>query len=343
MHFPVSIIIPVWNQPAQVGSTLASLASHTPEAQFIIVDLGSQPDTAQILQQFTEVLDDRVLLMHEPLNRGKTAALNRAIAQSESEQIAIVSTNVIVTPHWLLPLQKTLEIHEDVAIVCPVLSGAGMTPSAVNQSATLRELSRGSYACQLMRRNLFDTIGYFSEEFTCPELQLTDFSRRLWRAGYRTMETGESVVTVAQEPLYGSPQRRERLEAESRKRFTSLWEEPRSYCLCLADLEPNLQTIMTAARHGDSLKVLVPGKGCAQVSACHLISPHELVEIIRLPRFFAVRSLQKNVSTILQNDSSCIVVCDEAGYDLPALAASPICLHDFDEKIKEKERRLYGK
>ena len=59
------IIIPVWNMPTETRDCLAALVEHSPDFRLILLDIGSDQPTEQLLQEFADFLDSRALAAAE--------------------------------------------------------------------------------------------------------------------------------------------------------------------------------------------------------------------------------------------------------------------------------------
>jgi len=83
----VSVIVPYYNGSQFVGSALASIRNQTrPADEIIIVDDGSRPDEAAVLDR--EAKD--CLVIHLPRNLGPSAARNVGIARARGDWIAFL-------------------------------------------------------------------------------------------------------------------------------------------------------------------------------------------------------------------------------------------------------------
>jgi cellulose synthase/poly-beta-1,6-N-acetylglucosamine synthase-like glycosyltransferase/peptidoglycan/xylan/chitin deacetylase (PgdA/CDA1 family) len=90
---PVSVVVPAYNEAANIAATVRSLlASDYPDLEVIVVDDGSTDDTAQIVER----LDlPRVRLIRQR-NAGKPAALNAGIAQARGALLVLVDGDTVL-------------------------------------------------------------------------------------------------------------------------------------------------------------------------------------------------------------------------------------------------------
>lgn len=91
---PVSIIVPAYNEQANIAATLNSLlASDYPDFEVVVVDDGSTDRTPEILAGFV----DRVVVLRKP-NGGKAAALNHGLAHAAHEIVVMVDGDTVFEP-----------------------------------------------------------------------------------------------------------------------------------------------------------------------------------------------------------------------------------------------------
>jgi glycosyltransferase involved in cell wall biosynthesis len=82
----VSFLIPAYNEAATIGEVLDRIDALGLDSQVIVVDDGSTDGTAALLDDRRR---DGMLVLHQPRNRGKGAALRAAIPHVDGE-IAVV-------------------------------------------------------------------------------------------------------------------------------------------------------------------------------------------------------------------------------------------------------------
>lgn len=104
----VSVIIPAYNASAFIRDTLDSVISQTyASIEIIVVDDGSQDETAEIVQSYCNSLQQRAganrvsLTLIRQFNAGVAAARNRAIAAARGEYIAPIDADDVWVPQKL--------------------------------------------------------------------------------------------------------------------------------------------------------------------------------------------------------------------------------------------------
>jgi mycofactocin system glycosyltransferase len=97
----VSVVIPVYNRPAEIEACLASLQTldypHD-KLEVIVVDDASQDQTAAVVRRWG------VHLVIQARNRGQSAARNAGVAAAKGEIIAFLDSDCIAQPGWLREL-----------------------------------------------------------------------------------------------------------------------------------------------------------------------------------------------------------------------------------------------
>lgn len=114
---PVSVIVPAFNSGPYIGRTLESVLAQTHRnIEVIVVDDGSEDDTADVVRRFA-ARDKRVRLIQQE-NQGVAAARNRAIEHSRGEWIAPLDADDLWHPRNLeKKLLRATEVSERVGII----------------------------------------------------------------------------------------------------------------------------------------------------------------------------------------------------------------------------------
>jgi GT2 family glycosyltransferase len=112
----VAAVIPHWNRAGLLGSLLAQLPLQTrPFDEIIVVDNGSTDGSAELAEQ----AGARVIRLDR--NYGFAVAVNRGIAATEADWIAILNNDVTLDPAWL---ERLLAVSTDAQDVRAAVLGA---------------------------------------------------------------------------------------------------------------------------------------------------------------------------------------------------------------------------
>ena len=214
-----SVVILNWNGRRHLERYLPSVVAHTEgDAEVVVADNGSTDDSLQWLR--LNYPDVRVIRLDR--NYGFAGGYNRALREVESEYVLLLNSDVEVTAGWWQPLVEVLDTESDVAAVAPKLLAdmertkfeyAGAAggfidylgyPFCRGRILSNVEEDRGQYdnrrdifwasgAAMCCRRELFESLGGFDEDFFA-HMEEIDLQWRMQLAGWRIVVEPKSVV-----------------------------------------------------------------------------------------------------------------------------------------------------
>ncbi len=189
----VSVIIPVFNGAPLLWEQLNALASQQFAGlwEVVIADNGStDPSVVTVCQQFASVL---ALTVVDAVNRrGGAHARNVGAEEARGELLAFCDSDDIVKPGWLHALVAGAQEHDVVAgaldyqtlnLGIPLPDHWTRVPDRLYRK--LGFLPSGSTCNVLVRRDAFERLGGFSEDFDVSED--VDF---FWRAQLAGLDVG---------------------------------------------------------------------------------------------------------------------------------------------------------
>jgi GT2 family glycosyltransferase len=208
----VTVVIPNWNGERFLDTCHSALRRQTyREFETVLVDNGSSDGSVAFVEEnFPEV---RIVRL--PENGGFTAAVNAGIEASETEHVVLLNNDTEVDPRWLEALVLAADSRPEVGLFASklvdfrdrrLLDGVGdaLRKTGLPYRIGHGELDRGQFdeealvfgacaAAALYRREVFDDIGLFDEDFfsNCED---GDVSFRAQLAGYRCLYVPSSVV-----------------------------------------------------------------------------------------------------------------------------------------------------
>ncbi len=191
----VSLVIAVYNQVQCTKPCLESIARCTPlPHEMILVDNGSTDGTKELLATV------KATAITNASNLGCARAWNQGIRASKGDVVGILNNDIVVTPGWLEGLLAYMD-RTGHALVSPA---AREGPLDYDLDSYAREYTRRcagavrtgeAYApCMLIRREVFDRIGLFDEEFIRGGGEDIDFFWRMKAAGYSIGMTGSVLI-----------------------------------------------------------------------------------------------------------------------------------------------------
>lgn len=210
MAVRTAIVIPNWNGADWLGHCLESARAQCGvQADIIVVDNASTDGSGLLAAEFG------ARLVPLPENRGFAAAVNRGIAESESEFVAVVNNDALLHPNWLATLIGALDHlprhgmatgRVFAAGQAAVLDGTGDALSLGFAAARLghgrpdgpayaqeRDVLAVSGAAALFRREVFRAVGGFEEEFFA-YLEDVDLCLRAQLAGFRARYVPDAIA-----------------------------------------------------------------------------------------------------------------------------------------------------
>lgn len=208
----IDIIIPNWNGRALLPTCLGSLqAQRQPGTHVIVVDNGSTDGSVPFIRDAFPWVE----VVSLPENRGFSGAVNAGIRAGHRPWIMLLNNDTEVHPDCLRALRERCRTHAEVAMfalkMCAfdrreMLDGAGdgILRGGVGYRLGTMEIDGPDYALSrdvfgacagaaLYRRDLFERIGLFDEEFFA-YLEDVDINLRAARAGASCRYLPEAVV-----------------------------------------------------------------------------------------------------------------------------------------------------
>ncbi len=204
----ISIVIPTWNGRHLLAPCLNSL-QHQTDDQFdvIVVDNGSEDGTMEWLHQLN-FWKERLRCIRLETNRGFAGGVNAGIQSASGEWIILMNNDTFADPHWIESLHRAACEYPDYAMFTSKVLihtppyridtiGDGFTIAGFGYKIgwmqlddgrfeTARRIFGASGCASLVRREVFERIGMFDEDFFAFAEDL-DLSFRALLAGYKCM------------------------------------------------------------------------------------------------------------------------------------------------------------
>ena len=233
MHAFVSVIVPVYNNPAGMRIVLTGLTSQTyPRDRYevIVADNGSTDETAQVVNGFIEGVPELVSMVTEADIQGSYAARNKGIGAARGEILAFIDSDCDPDTDWVT--QGVAALEEQTAA-----AGGGRIaftfkrsrPNVYEYLDSARKLNQRSYvevygfaatANMFVRREAFDRHGLFRSDLVSGGDY--EFGRRITRAGEILIYIENATVRHPARDSFGAIVRKSRRIVMGQKRLRKL-------------------------------------------------------------------------------------------------------------------------
>lgn len=176
-----SIILRAYNSEDHIAEAIESVLAQTcPDFELIIVDDGSTDATARIIDGF---MDPRIVRKRHPSNCGASRASNTGVLASRGAYIGFVDSDDYWLPEKLEEMTRCFSslppeygvVYSDMWEIDPEgnrkywHSPDMESPGLVNREIADHRVSWLGNGAVLIRRECFDTLGLYDEEFRCYE------------------------------------------------------------------------------------------------------------------------------------------------------------------------------
>ena len=107
MNLQFSIVIPVYNNPTEVGELLSCLVAQTDkDAEVVIVEDGSDKDCRKVVEKYQDKLDISYLYK---ANTGPGDSRNYGMSRARGNYFIIFDSDCIIPAHYLEEVRRALK------------------------------------------------------------------------------------------------------------------------------------------------------------------------------------------------------------------------------------------
>ncbi|MFT6849286.1 MAG: GT2 family glycosyltransferase [Sphingobacteriales bacterium] len=219
MQPSVAVVILNWNGKGFLKEYLPSFLKTTyKNHKLYVADNGSSDDSISFME--TTYPDINIIKLDK--NYGFAGGYNKALDQVNADYLAIVNSDLEVTPTWLEPMVEMLSRDATIAACQPKIkwlrmdthfeyAGAAggfidtlgypfcrgrlfdILESDNNQYDTEKEIFWATGACFLVKTGIFKSLGGFDEDFFA-HMEEIDLCWRIKNEGYKIMYTPMSTI-----------------------------------------------------------------------------------------------------------------------------------------------------
>lgn len=234
----VSCIVVTYGRTPTLARTIESLVRHASCEQAIVVV--TQPDDLGE-REFIDSTWSSVEHVRLDENVGFGPANNLAVSQCDSEFVAFVNPDIVVTEGWQGPLLDALADPLVAIAVPPLLDADGYLaeagqaifsdggteamggerwPGGYDSVMFTRDVDYASAACWVMRRETFLSLGGFDDQYAPAYFEDSDLAMTAWMRGQVTRLVVDRPVVHHHE---GASAARVALAEKSRATFEKKW------------------------------------------------------------------------------------------------------------------------
>ena len=214
----IAVVILNWNGKQLLEQFIPSVLEYSPGADIYVADNASTDDSVNFLRtSFPEI---RIIQNRE--NGGFAKGYYEALAQVNADLFCLLNSDIEVTPGWLEPFRDIFTDNPEVAIAQPKILDyknkeyfeyAGAAGGYIDmlgypfcrgrvfqhlekdkgQYDDTREIFWATGACMFIRRQVFESLGGFDEDYFAHQEEI-DLCWRAKNAGHRILYAGQSHV-----------------------------------------------------------------------------------------------------------------------------------------------------
>ena len=214
----ISIIILTWNKLKITKKCIRFLENNInyPNLEIIIIDNGSVDGTPEFLKKLKESNKRKYKIILNKSNLGYAKGINQGIRISEGYYIILLNNDVYITRDCLTSMiekiendrknvivgakliyPNTMRIQHAGIVFIPkieplhIFKNCSYNDPRVNKS---RNIDAVTGALMLIKREIFENIGYFDENFKYGGFEDTDFCLRCRIKGYKIIYSSNSIA-----------------------------------------------------------------------------------------------------------------------------------------------------
>lgn len=198
----LSVIIPVFNDPDGIRTTLESLTGQTTLINYevIVVDNGSDDKTREVVKEYCKMYPDTVFMHNENEIQSSYAARNTGISQASGEIIAFLDADMWVDKDYIQKVYCSMVENERKYMGCNV------NVTTTNNSSVgrwneihgfpieryIRENHFAPTCCLVVHKEIFEKLGEFDQRMiSSGDLE---FGQRVYEQGFKQIY--EPDITV---------------------------------------------------------------------------------------------------------------------------------------------------
>ncbi|WP_114576273.1 glycosyltransferase family 2 protein [Saliphagus sp. LR7] len=201
----LSVVIPVYNDPYGIRTTLESLTSQTypiHSYEILVVDNDSEDDTCKVVQEYCERYPELVTLLTEDEIQSSYAARNRGIEHANGSLISFIDADMTVEPTWAKSVVDSYTEHGWDYMGCEMIVYTEDCESLATiyeqylSGFPIRRYMEEQYftvtACLTVHRKVFEIVGRFDARVISGGDM--EFGKRVHNAGFKQYFESDIIV-----------------------------------------------------------------------------------------------------------------------------------------------------
>ena len=199
---PSSVTIINWNSGIRLKTCIESLLETAPSAEILVVDNASEDDSLELAHGFR----NQVHFVSNSVNRGLAAAINQAFNTTSNEHVLVLNPDIRVLPGAVVILEDFLKANPRTGAVGGYVNEKYLprrfptVGALVRENLALRKITgdhnpplqpgnaiavdQPAAAALMVRRDAYESIGGFDEQFYPAWYEDVDFCQRLKKEGW---------------------------------------------------------------------------------------------------------------------------------------------------------------
>jgi len=197
----VTVAIINWNSGPLLCGCIESVLETAPRSEIVVVDNGSEDESLESASRYRA----QAHFVRNSVNRGFAGAVNQAFEATSTAYVLILNPDVQATPGAIDYLEQLMDSRREAGAAGGRLD-EGYPPRRLPTTATLvrqnlglgvgrmpgsgvepREVEQPAGAALMIRRDAYDNVGCFDEQFYPAWYEDVDFCRRLRTAGWKVL------------------------------------------------------------------------------------------------------------------------------------------------------------
>lgn len=182
----ISIIIPVKNQKTITQTCLDSLDAYTDNFQLIIIDDGSDKETADILKNYIDANDT---LIKNEKSVGWCKAINQGLKEARGDYIVLSNNDVVFTPDWSEKMTAHFKKNNKLGVLGPTSNKVGDPghPQHIDENREGIDFQNTdilTFFNVMIKKEVIDKVGGLDERFGLGGQDDADYCIRARKAGF---------------------------------------------------------------------------------------------------------------------------------------------------------------